>query len=297
MSISTTTFFVSAGTGSQGGAALDYLRQAAPEAALRTMSRDPHSDAALKLQQRGVTVHGGDWSDRDALRRALEGVTAMFLHTTSFDLKTMQADQAKEIEQGGMIVDAAREQGVRHIVFSTSPFTGMVPHMDSKRAIERQIEASGITYTFVSTCNYMDNFLFWPVYKPALENGTLIFRLPFPAEAILPTISVKDIGIFAGIALLQPERFRNTKIEVSGSEETMPAMVGIFSAVTGKRAAYRTCSPDEWKRLWPLYSDEMANMFAWYAKGVKFTDLARSREIHPQVESWEDWLRRTGWNG
>jgi uncharacterized protein YbjT (DUF2867 family) len=291
------TFTILGGTGAQGGATLEYLRNCDQGVRLRTLTRRGHDATIERMRAWGVDVLQGDYADPATLRRALTGIDGLFLNTTFFDRAAMRPDFDMEIRHAERIVAAARAVDVPHIVFSTSPYTGSVPHMDTKATVEALLRASGIPTSLVSTCNYMDNFLFYPMYKPILEGDTRVFRLPFPADKTLPTISVRDIGVFAGLCLLDPTRFAGSRMRISGSELTLPQMVREFCSMTGCNGVYRAFTADEWRALgWP-FTGEFVAMFEWYAGAAPFTDLEASRSLHPRVESWSDWLRRTGWRG
>jgi uncharacterized protein YbjT (DUF2867 family) len=169
--------------------------------------------------------------------------------------------------------------------------------MDNKAAVERDLHTSGIAHTLVSTCNYMDNFALWPMYKPTREGEHLVFRLPFPGDRILPTIAVRDIGFFLALCLLHPERFSGQRLRVSGDELTPEEMVAQFSEVTGRAARYEGLSRDAWRELGWLGGDDFVAMFEWYARAPAFTDLGASRALHPGLWSWRDWLRHSHWDG
>lgn len=236
------TFTVLGGTGAQGGATIDFLRTRHPDIRLRTLSRRARDVATERLRSLGVEVLAGDYGDTASLKRALTGIDGLFLNTTfidsSADSSAMRPDFDKEIRHAERIIATARAVGVPHVVFSTSPYTGGVPHMDNKVEIEKLLQASGIPTSLVSTCNYMDNFLFYPMYKPTVEGDVRIFRLPFPADRILPTISVRDIGAFAGICLLDPARHAGSRLLVSGSELTLPEMTREFTDLAASRSIH-----------------------------------------------------------
>lgn len=291
------TYAILGGTGAQGGATIDWLIGHSPAARIRTLTRRDDDPRVRTLRASGVEVLGGDYGDPAILRSLLGGVDGLFLNTTFFNTSTLQADFDLERRQADRIIQVARAMAVPHLVFSTSPRTGGVPHMDVKADIEEMLEASGLPTSLVSTCNYMDNFRFYPMYKPVLEDGVQVFRLPFPDDRILPTISVRDIGAFAAMCLLDPDRFAGRRLRVSGSELTPVDMVRVYADITGQRACYRALSAGEWRALgWPI-SDEFIAMFDWYANAGSFTDLQASRNLHPELESWPDWLRRTNWRG
>jgi uncharacterized protein YbjT (DUF2867 family) len=283
------------GSGHQGGATLDALAASSALIDVSTVTRVPEMAAAL--QARSSRVFVGDLREPSFAAQALEGVEGLLLHTSFFDARTLQPDFDGELRLARALIEAAARAGVGHIVFSTSPYTGGVRHMDNKTAIEHDLRASGIPHILVSTCNYMDNFALWPMYKPTREGERLVFRLPFPRDRILPTIAVRDIGFFLALCLLHPERFSGRRLRVCGDELTPAEMVAQFSEVTGRAARYEGVNREAWRELGWLGGDDFVAMFEWYARAPAFTDLAESRALHPGLWSWRDWLRRSGWDG
>ncbi|MFL6025657.1 MAG: NmrA family NAD(P)-binding protein, partial [Friedmanniella sp.] len=75
-------FAVVGATGQQGGATVDALLTAG--ARVRALTRDPSSDGARSLAQRGVEVVPADAGDPASLRAAFAGVDGAFVMTTPF---------------------------------------------------------------------------------------------------------------------------------------------------------------------------------------------------------------------
>ncbi|KAL6915250.1 hypothetical protein FSST1_013010 [Fusarium sambucinum] len=105
-------------TGFQGGSVVDiFLNDAALKAewVVRAITRDPSKEKAKKLVERGAEAVAGDLNDKDSLVKAFAGATAVFGVTNYWE--TLSIDT--EIQQGKNIVDAAKEAGVSHFIFSS----------------------------------------------------------------------------------------------------------------------------------------------------------------------------------
>jgi uncharacterized protein YbjT (DUF2867 family) len=106
-----TNILIVGATGKQGRQALTTLLD----------SPNASSDLSLRFLTRNP--------DKDSLRKALSGVERAFLVTDAM------AGEEKEKEQGMGFVDVAKEQGVKHLVFTSvcSADTALtVPHFRSK---------------------------------------------------------------------------------------------------------------------------------------------------------------------
>jgi uncharacterized protein YbjT (DUF2867 family) len=132
----TTTILIVGATGKQGGKAISTLleEQSSQNLSLRFITRNPDSASSKKLIERGAKAYKADLFDKESLKVALEGVDRAFLVTDAL------AGEVKEAEQGKIFIDAAKEVGVKHIVFtsvSAADTATSVPHFRSKYEVSR----------------------------------------------------------------------------------------------------------------------------------------------------------------
>ena len=127
-------------TGGQGGAVADALL--ARDTRVRAMVRRPDQPAVRRLAERGVEVVVGSLDDPASLGAAMQNVAGAFVMTTPFE------------------AGAASDRQIPHLVFSSvaaaDQHTG-VPRFDSKAAIEKDLAASGLTYTITAPTYFFDN--------------------------------------------------------------------------------------------------------------------------------------------
>jgi uncharacterized protein YbjT (DUF2867 family) len=184
-------FAVVGATGQQGGATVDALLTAG--ARVRALTRDPSSDGARSLAQRGVEVVPADAGDPASLRAAFAGVDGAFVMTTPFG----PGGTERETEEGHAFVDAVRDVGVPHLVLNSvggaERSTG-IPHFESKRRVEEHVQELGLSATFVRPVFFMENLTASPL---AVEDGTLVLRQPLPGGIPLQMVAVQDIGAAA----------------------------------------------------------------------------------------------------
>jgi uncharacterized protein YbjT (DUF2867 family) len=181
-----------------------------------------------------------------------------------------------EVADGVRIAEAAAAAGVPHLVYSSvggaERHTG-VPHFESKRRVEEHIEGLELPATFVRPVFFMENL------SPTTEDGATVLRLPLPAGVPVQMVAVADIGRVAAAVLLDPSRVPEGAIEIAGDE------------VTGEQAAEVLGGRYEPLPVAVLDDPDLRAMFTWFveARPAYRADLARTRELDPQVQDLATW--------
>src|ERR1700722_12450776 len=132
-------------TGQQGGAVARAL-QASGQFKVRALTRTPAKHPKL-----GDEVVLADFNRPETLKAAFAGAYGVFLVTNSWEAG------AEEPQQAVAAIDAAKDAGVQHLIWSTLPNveaisggTINVPHFTEKAKIERRVSEAGFAYhTFV----------------------------------------------------------------------------------------------------------------------------------------------------
>jgi uncharacterized protein YbjT (DUF2867 family) len=267
-------------TGRQGGAVADALL--ARDTRVRAMVRRPYQPAVRRLAQRGVEVIVGSLDDPASLGAAMQNVAGAFAMTTPFE-----AGADAERAQGRAIIAAAADQQIPHLVFSSvaaaDQHTG-VPHFDSKAAIEKDLAASGLSYTITAPTYFFDNALggLDRIYAGILD-------LPLPSDRPLQQLARPDLGAFVAKVLLDPASYVGQRIELAGDAATPAQMADALSAAVDRRVR-----PEQT----PLESIRNPDMYAmWtFLNGPGYrVDIAALRATHPDIAwtSFADWAQRT----
>src|SRR4051812_44168700 len=103
-------------TGAQGGGlAQAILDDKNSEFAVRAITRDATSDKAKQLAEKGAEVVSADIDDPDALKKALEGAYGAYFVT--FFWAHMSPE--KEMAEAKAMAKAAKEAGLKHVIWST----------------------------------------------------------------------------------------------------------------------------------------------------------------------------------
>jgi len=202
-------------TGQQGGAVVRAL-QASGRFKVRALTRDPAKHPKLADE-----VVAADLNRPETLRAAFAGAYGVFLVTNAWEAGRDEARQALAA------VNAARDAGVQHLVWSTLPdvetisgATIDVPHFTDKSKVERAVREAGFVYhTFVIAPFYYQNLL-GAMTPQKQADGTAGWALPLdPEKRVIHMGDITEIGPIVLGAFAQPE--------LAGHGEHLP-LVGDF---------------------------------------------------------------------
>jgi len=279
------TILVTGATGQQGGAVARHLFKEGWK--VRALVRDPNKPAAQALTKQGVELVQGDLYDRVSVDAALKDVYGAY-SVQNFWLKDVGYEG--EIRQGTLLADATQAAGLRHFVYSSvgAAHRGMgQAHFASKWEIEQHIKKLDLPYTILRPVAFMDNYK-WQ--RPQVLNGTFTgWGLP-PAKT-LQLIAVDDIGAFVALAFAHPEQFLGRTLELAGDELTSPQIVETFARVIGRPVQFAQPTLPEGA---PPTAEQIAMFQFFNGKGYD-ADIPALRSIYPQLQTFEEYLRRNGW--
>jgi uncharacterized protein YbjT (DUF2867 family) len=191
---------------------------------------------------RGLGVHEivvGDISDPAVLARAIQGVQKVYHVGPTI--------HPRERDMGLAVVDAARAEGVTHLVFSSvlhSITTDLVQH-EIKRDIEEHLLSSGLEFTILQPANYMLPLKLRPVF----ELG--VFELSWSLDRRQSLVDLGDLTDVACLALTESERHGGATYELAApGRYTAHELADIISRVLGRRIAVREIDADTYLRAW-----------------------------------------------
>jgi uncharacterized protein YbjT (DUF2867 family) len=223
-------------TGASGTVGREVVKQLqAANAPFRAaVSSASSADAA---RARGLDVVICDYHQPDTVRAALHGCDALFL------LGPNLLDQT-ELEVG--VVNAAKAAGVRHIVKLS--VMGAVDDAYSlahvHRPVEKAIEASGLTWTFLRPNSYMQNVITF--MKPTIQADSMFYSASGAAR--ISHVDVRDIAAVAVKALTDPATHAGRAYTLTGPEAvTYDELAAAISAVLNRPIAHVALSPEDMK--------------------------------------------------
>ncbi|KAK7403013.1 hypothetical protein QQX98_011213 [Neonectria punicea] len=208
-------------TGGQGGSvARSLLANTSAAFKVRAVTRNPNSIAAKELAAAGAEVVKADSLNKGSIASAFEDSWA--LHVKNGPTETVV---------GKMIVDAAFESRVKHVVYSglasaTEVSNGKVPNLtfDEKNAIYQYGKSKGFaSFTAAAPGEYMENFTIEaiaPVFGgfPFQEDeaGFLTYRAPaWGGSGEIPYLGLKDdYGDIVHGVFLSPDEYNAEFLQV-----------------------------------------------------------------------------------
>lgn len=293
-------------TGAQGGgmarAILDDLEG---PFACRALTRNPGSDAARALAERGAEVVRADLDDQDSLTNAFDGVYGAFCMTNFFE--HFSAD--KELEQASNLARAAAEAGVRHAIWSTQEDTRnwfppdddrmptlqgryKVPNFDAKGEADRVFTNHGVPTTFMLTSFFWENFLGFLAPMRG-EDGVLGMTLAMGDKKI-PGIATEDIGRCAYGIFQRGDEFIGEAVALSGEHLTVAEMALALGDALCEEVRYNKVSPEVFRGFPFPGADLAANTWQFVDEtNEEYSarrDIDFSRSLNPLLQTFAEWL-------
>jgi uncharacterized protein YbjT (DUF2867 family) len=294
-------------TGAQGGGLVRAIN-ADPDGGFvaRALVRDPGSEKAQQLAAGGAEVVAADLDDPESIRGGFEGANGAFCVT--FFWEHLSAE--KEKEQARTMAEAARNAGLRHVIWSTledtreyipldddrMPTLGghyKVPHFDAKGESDRYFTDLGVPTTFLLASFYWENFIFFGLGPARGEDGRLSLTLPIGDEKNAG-IGSEDIGRCAYGIFKRGSELSGRRIGIAGEHLTGEEMAAAIGRHIGEEVSFNAVDPDTFRSFGFPGADEVGNMFQFYrdfaGEVLATRDVEASRQLNPSLQSFDQWL-------
>ncbi|KAI0422574.1 NmrA-like family-domain-containing protein [Xylaria grammica] len=232
-------------TGNQGGAIVSqFLNDPTLNSAwiVRGVTRDVSKDSAKKLASQGAEIVAADLNDKASLVKAVAGSDTVFGVTNYWEKLDMQLEE----QQGRNIADAAKEAGVKHLIWSsllditklTNGKYSHVYHFDSKAHVEEYVRTLGIPATFFMPGFYMPNI---PGGMLSKNGENWVFSLPVAPSSPIPLYDPADTGKYVKAIVNNKEALLGKRFLAATEYITAQGVVDTFKSVfpeAGKTALY-----------------------------------------------------------
>jgi uncharacterized protein YbjT (DUF2867 family) len=298
---------VAGATGAQGGGVARAIL-ADPDGgfAVRALTRDPESDRAKQLAAMGAEVVGADVDDEASLASAFEGAHGAYCVT--FFWAHLSGDT--EFAHAGNLARAAKQAGLRHVIWSTLEDTRRfipldddrmptlqekykVPHFDAKGQANALFTEAGVPTTFLYTAFYWENFIYFGAGPQRGSDGKLALTFPM-GNAKLPGIASEDIGKVAYAIFKAGDEYVGKSVHIAGEHLSGAELAAAFSKALGEEVVYNDVDPDAYRGFGFPGADEMGNMFQFKrdfeSDYVGPRDLDRARALNPELKRFDAWL-------
>ncbi|KIX03250.1 uncharacterized protein Z518_06802 [Rhinocladiella mackenziei CBS 650.93] len=231
-------------TGNQGGSTISAIMNTpslSSQYKIRAITRDPSKPGAQALASKGAELAKADLNDVASVKSAIAGSYGVFAVTNYWE----SASKEVEFNQGKNIVDACKEEGVKHLVWSCLPHVEKmthgeltkVEHFDSKAEVAEyaeKVKGDMMVSNFMPGF-FMSNLL--GMIQPDPKTGIPTLARPWnPTQTWVPMIDIQaDTGLFtaglfaAGAAAdgvyvqgvsewVHPQQITDTLSQVKGRE-------------------------------------------------------------------------------
>ena len=308
-------------TGQQGGGlARAILADPGTRFAARALTRNPGSEGARALAALGADVVEADLDDEASLRAAFDGAYGAYVVTDYFaasvpDMPALSSQEAgqnrarRELAQAANAARAARETGLRHVIWSTADDTRphfnrtgssipcmeggfATPHLDAKAEANAFFTELRVPTTFLQAAYYYESLTGGALARN--PQGDLVLSLPL-GDCRLALIGAEDIGRTALAILRHPDDFIGRKVSAAGAHASGEELAAMISEVVGEKVHYRPFTWEQFRSLPFPTAVTAANAFQYFAETqedlLSRYDLNESRRINPQMTSLDEWLR------
>ena len=219
------TFLVTGATGATGSPTVKFLLEKGHRVNAFVRSEDAR---AQKLQDQGANVFVGDLLNLKHVRTAMEGVDgAYFCYPLTAGL----------VEAAVIFSQAAREQGVKHIVNLSQKQSR--PDARSPATLNHWMSEQVFSWTGIPTTHLRITFFAeWMLYiAPLIRFGRYV--TPFDPDSRFAPLAASDIGRIVTGILTNPEGHGHQAYELHGPEEySHQELAGLLSTVLGKEVRF-----------------------------------------------------------
>jgi uncharacterized protein YbjT (DUF2867 family) len=181
----------------------------------------------------------GDICEPAVLARAIRGAEKVY--------HVGPTAHPRERDMGFAVVDAARAEGVQHLVLSSvlhAITTDLVQHQ-IKRDIEEHLLSSGLEFTILQPSNYMLPLKLRPVF----ERG--VFELSWSLDRRQSLVDLGDVTDVARMVLADTVRHAGATYELAGPGRfTAYELAEIMSRVLRKPVEVREIDADTYLKAW-----------------------------------------------
>jgi uncharacterized protein YbjT (DUF2867 family) len=300
---------VAGATGAQGGGLVRaILEDPSGEFGVRALTRHINSEKARELAKKGAELVPANLDDVASLEKAYRGAHGAYCVTFFWDHFSPDRERA----QAGSMARAARQAGVRHVIWSTFEDTRAwvplddgrmptllgsykVPHFDAKGESNRLFTAEGVPTTLLLTSFYWDNLIYFGMGPKKGPDGVLAITFPM-GDKKLPGIAAEDIGRCAYGIFRKGSEYVGKTLGVAGEHLTGAQMAAALTRALGQEVRYNDVPPDVYRGFGFPGAEDLGNMFQFkrdfeaYYCGARSLDV--SRALNPALQTFDVWLAR-----
>lgn len=228
---------ITGATGGLGNAVVNFLKSKVPAGDIAILARNAADEKVKTFAAEGIEVRIGSYDDKASLLKAFEGIDTLYFVSGN--------DIGARLLQHQHVVEAAKEAGVKHILYTSSvrknesETAPLYPVVSGHVQTEAWIKASGMKYTFLRHNLYAE-VLFMFLGEQLLQTKSIFV----PAGSGKTAFVVRTDFAEAAANILSDAAQHEDKIyELNGSTLLDFETIGtIIAAASGEPITYN--SPD-----------------------------------------------------
>ena len=294
-------------TGAQGGGLVRaILNDKNGSFTARAITRNVNSDKAKALADAGAELVAADLDDVKSLKKAFEGAHGAFCVTNFWE----HLKPEKEISQARNMAQAAKDSGVKHVIWSTLEDTResiplsdsrmptlmgkyKVPHFDGKGEANAIFTQLGVPTTFLVTSFYWENFIHFGMGPKKGADGKLAITLPLGNKK-LASIAAEDIGKTAYAIFEEGAEMIGKTVGIAGGHLTGEQMAKSLSKALGQQVAYNAVSPAAYRGFGFPGAEDLGNMFQFNSEFEQdccdARNISETKSLNPELQTFDRWL-------
>jgi uncharacterized protein YbjT (DUF2867 family) len=294
-------------TGAQGGGLVRaILNDKTGSFTARAITRNVNSEKAKALADAGAEVVAADLDDVKSLKQAFEGAHGAYCVTNFWE----HFKPEKELSQARNMAQAAKDAGVKHVIWSTLEDTResiplsdnrmptlmgkyKVPHFDGKGEANAIFKELGVPTTFLVTSFYWENFIHFGMGPKKGADGKLAITLPMGGRK-LAGIASEDIGKTAYAIFEDGDEMIGKTVGIAGGHLTGEQMAKSLSKALGQTVSYNAVTPAVYRAFGFPGADDLANMFQFNSEFEQdccdARNISETKSLNPELQTFDRWL-------
>lgn len=284
-----TSVLVIGATGKQGSKVVDELLKTEKYKVFGTTRHAPN----FAIDKKGATSVAFKFGSRESIDKALSETQSKLVYFLTDFFGAAGKRRDLEAEHGQIIVDACKEAGVNHVVFSSAANVDTCPseihHLTSKVDVEKYLKESKLSYSILRPVAFFENFDD-PKNWNSLRKGHV--KCLWKGDVKIKMIGCTDIAKAAVKMFEEPEKWNGKTLDCASCELTGNEVAEALSEVSGIKCKYSTVLP---RFLLALFMNDLYKMVRWFESGTAFdVSIEEFKKVVPDAQGPKEFFRSIG---
>ncbi|XP_041475772.1 nmrA-like family domain-containing protein 1 [Lytechinus variegatus] len=260
--------------------------------AVRGITSNVEGRSATALAELGVEMMAASAEDKPSLERAFGGAYGVFIVTDFYKIH----DQAKEIQMGKNMVDAAKSADVKHVVIIGAKSVKKllnkdVPSMDDRAEIEEYLFASGLSATSLHLAMPMGVLM---TFLQKTKDGKITLNIPMAGKKLY-SYKHKAVGGPVAAIFNDPEKYKGLTIGLAGDHLTVQEYCDVINKLRDDNTlSAGKMTAKEFVEYQPPakrpFAEVICTICEFYQSDHPSFDLEKTKGLHPETLNFEQFM-------